>query len=81
LHFVRTKDGREADFAVADRKRVWLIVEAKESETLLDNNLPLLQRKVQAQLAVQVVSKPGLCAQKGPHLYVMGADRLLALLP
>ncbi len=69
------------DFAVADRRRVWLLVEAKESETSLSKGLMTLQQKVQAPLAVQVVNKKGICEQKGKGLYLMGADRLFCLLP
>lgn len=81
MHFLRTKDGQEADFAIADRRRVRLIVEAKASETSLSKSVPFLQAKVQARLAFQVVNKPGVCEQKGKGLYVVGADRFLSLLP
>lgn len=81
LHFVRTRDGQEVDFAVADRDRVWFLVEAKESERTLSKSLPLLQEKVRAKLALQVVNKKGFCEQKGKGLYVIGADRFLSLLP
>ncbi len=81
LHFLRTKDGQEVDFAIADRNRVWLLVEAKESETSLAKSVASLQEKVQAKLAIQVVNKKGICEQKGKGLYVMGADRFLSLLP
>lgn len=81
LHYLRTKDGREVDFAVADRNRVHLLIEAKEHSEVLDPTLPFLQAKVQAPLAVQVTNRPGACVQKAKDLYVMGADRFLALLP
>jgi len=81
LHFLRTKDGQEVDFAIADRRSVWLLVEAKKYDTSLAKSLPSLQEKVQAKLAVQVVNKSGFCEQKGKALYVMGVDRFLALLP
>ena len=81
LHFLRTKDGQEVDFAIADRNRVWLLVEAKESQTLLAKSVASLQEKVQATLAIQVINKKGICEQKGKGRYVMGADRFLSLLP
>lgn len=81
LHYLRTKDGLETDFAVADRHQVHLLVEAKESDVGLDPALAALQAKVQAPLAIQIVNRSGLCVQKGPGLYVMGADRFLMLLP
>lgn len=81
LHYLRTKDGTEVDFAVADRRRVHLLVEAKASDTTLLPCLATLQAKAQAPLAVQVVNQPKVCVQKGKGLYVMGADRFLSLLP
>lgn len=81
LHYLRTKDGREVDFAVADRKRVFLLVEAKEQETTLSKSLSLFQEKLQPALAIQVVNRKGFCVQKGKGLYVMGADRLFSFLP
>ncbi len=81
LHYLRTKDGQEVDFAIADRNRVILLIEAKESDSTLAKNLVRFQERTQANLAIQVVNKKGLCVQKGKNLYVMGADRLFSLLP
>lgn len=81
LYYLRTKDGLEVDFAIADRDRVHLLVEAKDRDTTLSTTLAAFQAKVRAPLAVQVVNRRGVCVQKGPGLYVMGADRFLALLP
>lgn len=81
LHYLRVKDGREVDFAISDRSKIHLLIEAKENTATLDPTLPFLQAKVQAPLAVQVINRPGFCVQKAKGLYVMGADRFLALLP
>lgn len=81
LHFVRTKDGQEVDFAIADRHSVWWLIEAKDSDTTLSKSLPAFQAKVQARLALQVVNRAGYCEQKGKALYVVGADRFLSFLP
>ncbi len=81
LHHLRTKDGAEADFVIGDRSQVYLLVEAKESDTTLDPTLANLQAKVQARVAIQVVNRKGVCVQKGKGLYVMGGDRFLGLLP
>jgi len=81
LFYLRTKDGLEVDFAVADRGGVRLLVEAKESDVTLSKNLPFFRERTGAKVAVQVVRRKGFCLQKGKGLYVMGADRLLSLLP
>lgn len=81
LHFLRTKDGQEVDFCIADRSKVWLLVETKASDTTLSKSVASLKEKAQAPLAIQVVNKRGVCQQKGKGLYVMGADRFLSLLP
>ena len=33
LYYVRNKDGQEVDFLITDRRKPWLLIEAKESET------------------------------------------------
>lgn len=81
LHYLRTKDGLEVDFVIADRHRPRLLVEAKAADATLAKSLAAAQAKTSAPLAVQAVQQAGYCVQKGPGLYVMGADRLLALLP
>ena len=81
LHYVRTKDGQEVDFAVADQKNVLLLVEVKEQDSSLSRTLSLFQDKLRTKLAIQVVNKKGFCVQKGKGLYVMGADRLFSFLP
>ena len=81
LYYLRTKDGHETDFAIANSKKVFLLVEAKESEASLDKNLVDFQEKVQSPLAIQVVNKKGLCVQKGKGLYLLSPDRFLSLLP
>lgn len=81
LHYLRTKDGQEVDFAVTNRNKVLLLVETKEAETSLSKSLSFLQEKTQADLALQIVNQKGLCVQKAKDLYVMGADRFFSLLP
>jgi predicted AAA+ superfamily ATPase len=81
LYYLRTKDGAEVDFAVADQKKLFLLVEVKEKETGLTKTLPFFQEKLGVGLAVRLVNRKGLCVQKGKGLYVMGADRFFSLLP
>ncbi|MBI5300452.1 MAG: ATP-binding protein [Deltaproteobacteria bacterium] len=81
LHYLRTKDGREVDFAISERGRLVLIVEAKSKETNVSPDLIYFKEKLGVSLAIQVVNKDGYCTMKGKNLYVMGIDRLLKLLP
>lgn len=81
LYYLRTKDGQEVDFAVADRKKVYLLVEAKASEETLSPSLPYFQEKTGASVAIQVINKKQFCTQKGRNLWIMGADRFLMILP
>jgi predicted AAA+ superfamily ATPase len=81
LYYLRTKDGMEVDFAVADRKKIHLIVEVKIGDETLSKPLAAFKEKLDVPLAFQVVNKVGLCIQKAPGLYVIGADRFLNLLP
>lgn len=81
LYYLRTKEGQEVDFAVADHRRVRLLVEAKAGDTALSPHLAFFQKKLNAELAVQVVFKKDFCSQKDKALYVMGADRFFSLMP
>lgn len=80
LYYVRTKDGLEVDFAIADRRRVRVLVEAKWGDPSVSKGLLALKDKLGAPLAFQVVGTKQLCVQKGPGVFVIGADRLLSLL-
>jgi predicted AAA+ superfamily ATPase len=81
LHYIRTKDGLEVDFAIADRQKVYLLVEAKAKADSLSSALVDLKEKTGAPLAIQVVNQPQSCAQKAKGIWVMGADRFLSILP
>lgn len=81
LHFIRTKDGREVDFAVADRQRIFLLVETKTGDDTISPHLPYIQEKTQAPLAIQVINKKQICTRKTKNLWIMGIDRFLSILP
>jgi len=79
--YLRTKDGREVDFAVADRNRVVLLVEAKSTDESLTPHLSYFHERVRPELAIQVVNGSSRAIQEGKGLWLMGADRFLSLLP
>lgn len=81
LFYLRTKDGLEVDFAVADRKKIHMLVEVKASDENLAKPLSVFKEKLAVPLAFQVVRKNGVCVQRGAGTYVIGADRFLNLLP
>lgn len=81
LHYLRTKDGREVDFAISERNKLLMIVEAKSKETNISPDLVLFKEKLGVPLAIQVVDARGHCSMKSKNLYVMGVDRLLGVLP
>lgn len=81
LYYLRTKDGNEVDFAIADRKKVHVLIEVKTSDESVSKPLFQFKEKLQAPLAFQVIKTKGLCLQKGPGVYVIGVDRFLNLLP
>ncbi len=80
LYYVRTKDGHEVDFAIADRKKVHLLIEAKNSDSALDTNLLYLQEKLKVETALQVVNQKGIFQQKKPNVFIVGVDRLMGML-
>ena len=79
LYYLRTKDGREVDFVIADRKKPKMLIEAKEGDVSLSGNLAYFQKKLGVDLAVQVVLKKNVCIQKDRGLYIMGADRFFSM--
>ena len=81
LFYIRNKEGREVDFAVCDRNKVCLLVEAKEREETISPHLYYFKKKTGAPLAIQVVNKKGTCTQKSPDIWLMGADTLFSILP
>lgn len=81
LYYIRNREGREVDFAVCDRQKVHLLVEAKEQEETISPHLYYYKEKTGAPLAIQVINKKGICIQKSRDVWLMGAERLLSLLP
>ena len=79
LYYLRTKDGREVDFVIADRKKPKMLIEVKEGDVSLSGNLAYFQKKLGVDLAVQVVLKKNVCIQKDRGLYIMGADRFFSM--
>jgi uncharacterized protein len=55
LHYLRTKDGREADFLVTRDRKPWLIIEAKSGDSGLSDALPFFQNMTGAPYAMQAV--------------------------
>lgn len=80
LHYLRTKDGREVDFAISNRNTVVLLVECKSGDPTLSPHVHHFQAQLGNPLSIQVVRQPGLAKFRGKNLWVMGADRFLQLL-
>ncbi|MBF0531510.1 MAG: ATP-binding protein [Candidatus Omnitrophica bacterium] len=71
LHFLRSKEGQEADFLIADRNTPRLIIEAKLSDPAI--SAPLLKFQNMLNLpAVQLVDKKGVF-----RISANGANRIL----
>lgn len=81
LFYLRTKDGREVDFAIADRRQIWFIVEAKETEKTLSPHLAYFRQKIGDIPAFQVIHNYEVSEQKGGNIYLIGIDRFLNFLP
>ncbi len=81
LFYVRTKDGHEVDFAIADHKKIYSLIEVKMGETNISPQLIYLKEKLNVPLAVQVVKKYGFAQMKAKDVFVLGVDRFLNLLP
>lgn len=83
LHYVRTKDGLEVDFLIADQQRPLLLVEAKQGDAEPAAALLKLQSQLQVP-AVQLVNRTGIYRHAPgarPPLLVISAEQWLAGLP
>lgn len=83
LFYVRNKDGQEVDFLITERRKPWLLIEAKESETELAPALARFQDQLQVT-ALQLVNRPGIARRfkRGTlEAGVMTASQWLACLP
>lgn len=80
LYYLRDKQGREVDFAIADRQRVRILVEVKTTEENLSPSIPYYMDKTGAQRGLQVINKKGVCFQKSKNSWVVGIDRFLEML-
>ena len=80
LHFVRTKDGKEADFLVVKDGKPILLVEVKVADVALDRNLLYFKERLNVPLAFQVVLQTEGARQVAPGVFVLDAARFLALM-
>ena len=80
LYFVRTKDGREADFLVTMDEKPLILVEAKISETAVDPSLVYFKERLETPYAFQVVHTRDLLRQAAPGVFVIDVFRFLMLL-
>ena len=59
LFYVRNKDGQEVNFLITERRKPWLLIEVKESETDLAPALAKFQDQLKVP-ALQLVNRPGI---------------------
>ncbi|MBM3295659.1 MAG: ATP-binding protein [Candidatus Aminicenantes bacterium] len=81
LTYVRTRDGREADFLIVDRNRPRMIVECKAQDDSLSPSLAYIKDRLAVPFGVQVRSGAGPLRQIDRNVYAAGLDRFLSLLP
>lgn len=55
LHYVRTKDGKEVDFAIVEDNALQQLIEVKASHSSIDPNLRYFYEKYRVPKAIQVV--------------------------
>ncbi len=81
LHYIRTKDGYEVDFAIALNNTVVLLIEVKEQATEVPKSFILIREKLNNPLSFQVIHRKGFYKRTKENILVLGIDRLLQLLP
>ncbi len=75
LHYVRDKERREVDFLVTERRRPWLLLEAKVADGEPSPSLEYFRARLRPAHAVQLVRR-GSVRRRGDVL-VVPAERLL----
>ena len=80
---VRDKDGHEVDFLITERRKPWLLIEAKESEIDLAPALARFQDQLKVS-SVQLVNRPGIARRfkrASGETGILSASQWLAGLP
>ena len=85
-HFavVRDKEKREVDFVLTEGGRPLCLIECKSGDETPSPALRHFQGMLSVPTAVQLVNRPGICRktrEEGNSLWVVSADRWLAMLP
>jgi predicted AAA+ superfamily ATPase len=82
LHYVRDKEKREVDFLITNKRKPYLLIEAKLSEKEVDRSLPYFQERLRPQYAFQIIgeSSKDYLSERGSNLYVASASRFLGAL-
>ncbi len=84
LFYLRDKEQHETDFLITEKRKPWMLIECKYSDTQLDSSLKYFAEKLDVPHAVQVVFESG--HQKEFHYghkkigHIISADRFLTLL-
>lgn len=81
LLYIRTKDGLEVDFAIAENNKVKVLIEAKLSDIEPSKALKNIKNKLGNPLSFQVINKEGYYKRTGSDIMVIGIDRFLQILP
>ena len=81
LMYVRTKDGREVDFVIAENNKPYILVESKKNDKSLATNLEFFKERIPVPLAFQVIETPGYLKQVDKGVFIVGLDRFLRALP
>ena len=83
LFYVRNKDGHEVDFLITERRKPWLLIEAKESEIDLAPALARFQDQLKGS-SVQLVNRHGIARRfkrASGETGILSASQWLAGLP
>ena len=81
LHYIRTKDGLEVDFAVTENNKVMLLVEAKTSDTEPGKAFKKIMAESGHPISFQVINKKGYYKRTESDILVIGIDLFLQILP
>lgn len=75
LFFVRTKDGKEADFLITKNNKPWILFEVKSSSKYIESHLFTLAKHLGNIPVVQIVLENNLIKKVNDKAFIVSADR------
>ena len=78
LFYIRNKQKQETDFLITKDKKPWLLLEAKYSDSRIDNHHLEMQKMLGDIPFVQICREENICMLQQKNVYRISASRFLS---